>query len=137
MKKIINLFIPCILIALSSYSSNILSFNYINYAYFIPKYLFIIIYFGLIIYISINRYIIYTCLDNIYYFKLHILLNIFWLFLFFYYKLFYISLICLLFNLIIIIILLNKFIKKKFNLIYILYLLWYLYLVLINILILR
>ena len=137
MKKILNIvnnMLPSILIVLVSKISNILDFNYINYPFIISKYIFITISILLITYISIKRNNIYNCLDNIYYYKLHIVLIIIWIFLFFLYKEFYISLICILFNLIIGIILLFKY---KFNIIYILYLLWYLYIVLINILVLR
>lgn len=129
--------IPIIVIVLVSNISHILDFNYISYPFIISKYLFITISLILLIYISYKRKIIYNSIDNIYYYKLHIVLIIIWIFLFFLYKEFYISLICILFNLIITIILLNKYINKKFNIIYTIYFLWYLYVVLINILVLR
>ena len=133
MKKIINIFnnmIPIIVIVLVSYISSILDFNYINYPFIINKYIFITISILLLTYISIKRNNIYTSLENIYYYKLHIVLNIIWIFLFFLYKEFYISLICILFNFVINIILFKKY---KYNKIYFIYLLWYCYIVYINI----
>lgn len=140
MKKILNIFynmLPILFIVLTSIISNILDFNYINYPFIIPKFIFIVISLLLITYISIKRKEIYNTLDNIYYYKLHIVLIIIWIFLFFLYKEFYISLICILFNLIILIILLTKYIKYKFNILYLIYFIWYLYIVIINIMILR
>ena len=140
MKKLFNIIyfmMPIIIIVLVSNISNILKFNYINYPFIVSKYIFITISIILLIYISYKRNIIYNSIENIYYYKLHIVLIIIWIFLFFLYKEFYISLICILFNLIITIILLNKYINKKFNIMYTIYFLWYLYVVIINILILR
>lgn len=126
-----KLILYLIQIILPGILSKIYYFNYINYNYILPKKLYIFIFYSMLIilYKVVNN--IKKNLDDIYYFRLHILLNIIWLFLFFLYKNIYYSLIVILFNFIILVIMIKKY--KVFYL-YI-YMVWFIYLVLINILI--
>ena len=107
-------------------------FNYINYNYILSKNLYILLYYCMLIIlykVLINKL---KTIDDIYYFRLHILLNIIWMFLFFLYKNTFYSLIVIIFNFIILVILFKRTDKNIFKYLYIV---WFMYLVLTNILI--
>ncbi len=127
-KKIGYLLFPIIMIIISSCICHVNSF-------LLHKYLFIIY----LVMISLFVYKIKSInlvLEDIYFYRLHILLNIISIYIFFLYKLFIINIIIMLFNFIILIILINKIIKiTKFNIFYILYLIWFIYLIVFNILV--
>lgn len=133
MKLKIKKIFPWLMILFICYISNMFEFNYMNYNFFINKYLFIFIFNIFILISSINK--INIDLDNKYLFNLHILLNIIWLFLFFFYKNTIYSLISISFNIIILILYLKKNYKNNilFNSFYFI---WYCYLLSVNLLIL-
>lgn len=132
--KVVSILIPFIFILITSLLSNVYSFNFMSYKHLPNRYVFIVTSLILLIYLFIKRSNIYTkSLDIIYIYKLHILSIIIWIFLFFYYKLFYISFIVIIFNLIILILVINNFIKlSKISIFYLVYLFWYLYIIIIN-----
>ena len=131
-KKIIIL-VPSILILISFYSCNILEINYYN----VNKYIFLILFISLVLIISIKRYSLCLDLYNLYYFKLHIILYIIWIFSLFLYKVYLISLIVIIFNFIISSIMCINFYKIKKSILYIFYNMWVIYLIYFNILVLR
>lgn len=137
--KIINLkkyLGPVLLIGIVGWISNIYEFNYMNYDFFLNKYLFIISYYLNIMFITvIKNKITNIDLDKKYLFNLHILLNIMWMFLFFLYRNSIYSLVCICFDIIILILFYRKIFKDNLLLNTISFL-WCIYLVLINFLIL-
>lgn len=137
--KIINLkkyLGPVLLIGIVGWISNIYEFNYMNYDFFLNKYLFIISYYLNIMFITvIKNKITNIDLDKKYLFNLHILLNIIWMFLFFLYRNSIYSLVCICFDIIILILFYRKIFKDNLLLNTISFL-WCIYLVLINFLIL-
>jgi len=137
--KIINLkkyLGPILLIGIVGWISNIYEFNYMNYDFFLNKYLFIISYYLNIMFITvIKNKITNIDLDKKYLFNLHILLNIMWMFLFFLYRNSIYSLVCICFDIIILILFYRKIFKDNLLLNTISFL-WCIYLVLINFLIL-
>ena len=122
--KVLNIIFPIILIIITGKLSNVGNFNFMNYKFMLSKNIFIIIYIVMLLLLSRKKYNIYNLtLDDIYYYKLHILLNIICIFMFFLYRCFFISFIAILFNLIVLVILLNRFIKlSSMSIFYILYL---------------
>lgn len=115
--------------------SGVNEFNFMNYSFFINKYIFIIISLMFIVKLTINKNKIKEIdLDNKYLFNLHILLNIIWIFLFFLYRNTYISLFVILSN-VIILFLLYKTLLSKYKVFNIFYGMWFIYLVVVNILI--
>ena len=119
-------------ITLPGILSKMYYFNYINYNYILSKNLYILLYYCMLIIlykVLINKL---KTIDDIYYFRLHILLNIIWMFLFFLYKNTFYSLIVIIFNFIILVILFKRTDKNIYKYLYIV---WFMYLVLTNILI--
>lgn len=134
MKKKINILIILTTIVTTLLLSNALDFNYTKYSFILSKYKFNCLYTFIIIAISCSRYKAKLDIDYHYIFKLYILLSVIWSFIFFYYRLFFFSLLTLLFQFIIYIILFNKLVRilKDKKVLYI-NMIWLLYILFVNI----
>ena len=136
--KLIRIIFPLIVVIGTSILSNLYSFNFMNYSFMPSRLMFIIISLLMLLGLSrIRSKVKIISLDDQYLYQLHYLLIVIWIFLFFFYKIFFVSFITLLFNFVILILLvkcIGKLYKKYIFLI--LYLLWFIYLIIINFLIL-
>lgn len=136
--KLIRIIFPLIVVIGTSILGNLYSFNFMNYSFMPSRLMFIIISLLMLLVLSrIRSKVKIISLDDQYLYQLHYLLIIIWIFLFFFYKIFFISFITMLFNFVILILLvkcIGKLYKKYIFLI--LYLLWFIYLTIINFLIL-
>ena len=136
--KVLKIIFPLLVIIETGVLSNLYGFNFMNYDFMPSRFVFIIISLMMLLSLLwIRNKVQILSLDGQYLYQLHYLLIIVWLFLFFFYKLFFISLITMLFNFIILLLLIQCMIKlyKKY-VFFILYLLWFIYLIIINFLIL-
>lgn len=136
--KLIRIIFPLIVVIGTSILSNLYSFNFMNYSFMPSRLMFIIISLLMLLGLSrIRSKVKIISLDDQYLYQLHYLLIVIWIFLFFFYKIFFVSFITMLFNFVILILLvkcIGKLYKKYIFLI--LYLLWFIYLIIINFLIL-
>lgn len=135
--KVFKILYFSLCIIIPSILSKVHKFNYINYKFLPARSIFITLgyFLPLLLYLTKNK-ISNIKLDDIFYFKLHILLNVMWIFLFFLYKETIISLFVIIFNMLIAFIMIKRFCtlyKRRF--IYYIYFLWFMYLVLVNLLI--
>ncbi len=142
MKKIANKLLkvsfPLFIVIGTSIISNLYSFNFMNYEFMPSRFVFIVSSLAMLLGLTLIRNKVHILsLDGHYLYQLHYLLIIIWIFLFFYYKIFFISLIMLLFNSIILILLILYLIKLyKRYVFFALYLFWFIYLIVVNFLIL-
>lgn len=136
--KLIKTIFPLLVVIGTSILSNLYSFNFMNYSFMPSRLVFIIVSLLMLLGLSrIRNKVQIVSLDGQYLYQLHYLLVIIWIFLFFFYKMFFISFITMLFNFIILLLLIQCIVKlyKKYMFL-ILYLLWFIYLIIINFLIL-
>ncbi len=122
---------------LFGYLSDIVYFPFSNFPLFISEPFFIILGFiSVFSFIVLGRaFVKAQSIDVEFSFNLHLLLIEIWLFLFFFYHFYYLSLICHILNFLLLFSLLIKFIKtsKHKRFFWVLYLLWFMYTVVINI----
>lgn len=134
--KMWHLLWPLGFIILTGYFSHFNDFPFMNYSLIINKKTFIFFTVINILILSFYRYKLYSflSLDDYYLFNLHILLIIVWLFLFFFYQIYFLSLFIIIFNLIIFLIIFWHFFHYKMlhtGLLFI-YLFWLFYVLIVN-----
>lgn len=137
-QKLLKGIFPLSIIIGTSILGNLYDFNFMNYEFMPSRFTFIVISILMILGLTLIRNKINALsLDGQYLYQLHYLLITIWIFLFFYYKIFFISFITLLFNCIILFLLILYLAKiyKKY-VFFCLYFFWFIYLMIINLLIL-
>ncbi len=133
-----QIIIPTFLIIIVGIISNLTAFPFMNYNFILDKKIFICMSIFQIVLFNLSYYKVKILMskDDIYVYHLHYLLIIMWLFLFFLYKQFIISFFLLCFNLILLCLIISFYIKlKKKNLCLFMYLIWYVYILIINFLV--
>lgn len=139
-KNILVIIYPIILFYIVSLLSNYYNYAFISYNFLPNKRVFTFLAFIFLLNISIiyNKHIKLLSLDINYLYKLHLLLDSIWCFLFFLYHEYFISLIVIIFSIITLFLLtFNLYKFRKMLLLYLLfYIMWHIYIVIINILIL-